>query len=120
MPCLLAFAGLLCFSEALALNCNDVQFFPDHLKLRIRQSKTDQLHQGDQVLIASMSSPVDMLQRYVRMVQLDTSSPKWLFRGITKTKKGERLREDGSISYTRMRELVIGKLKELGYDSAAA
>ena len=33
-------------------------------------------------------------------------------------KNGERLRTSGSLSYTRMRELFMAKLKELGFDAS--
>ena len=48
---------------------------------------------------------------------MSPSSSLSLFRGITKTKHGERLRAAGSISYTRMRELFLKKLSELGFDA---
>ena len=37
-----------------------------------------------------------------------------LFRGILSTKKGECLRRDGRLSYTRMRELFLAKIEQLG------
>ena len=39
-----------------------------------------------------------------------------LFRGITHTKNGDRLCSSGRLSYLRMRELFLAKLKELGCD----
>lgn len=39
-----------------------------------------------------------------------------LFRGIVVTKSGERLRSQGSLSYTRLKELFLAKLSELGFD----
>ena len=45
------------------------------------------------------------------------SSPELpLFRGIVHTKSGEKLRKKGGLSYTRMREIVLEKLSELGLD----
>ena len=40
----------------------------------------------------------------------------YLFRGITKTKNGESLRASGSLTYSRLRELLRTKLAQLGYD----
>ena len=40
-----------------------------------------------------------------------------LFRGIVHSKKGDHLRASGSLSYTRMRELLLGKLCQLGFDA---
>ena len=42
-----------------------------------------------------------------------------LFRAIIKTKNGEKLRESGSLSYSRIREILMGKICSLGYDSSA-
>ena len=38
-----------------------------------------------------------------------------LYRGIVKTKSGEKLRSSGGFSYTRMRKLLREKLVQLGY-----
>ena len=41
-----------------------------------------------------------------------------LFCGITNTKSGQHLRASGSLSYTRMRELFLPKMEELGFDAS--
>ena len=43
------------------------------------------------------------------------NSELFLFWQITKSKKGEFLRDGGAVSYTTMRELFKKKVKELGY-----
>ena len=86
--------------------------------VRIRSSKTDQYRQGDTILVARTASPtcpVAMLEQYFKLGGLSHSSTLSLFRGITQTKQGERLRASGSLSYTRMRELFLAKL---GVDSS--
>ena len=91
------------------------------MSVRIRCSKTDQYRQGDTVLVARTGSPtcpVVMLEQYFRLGGLSHSSTLSLFRGITRTKQGERLRASGSLSYTRMRELFLAKLKDLRVDSS--
>lgn len=40
-----------------------------------------------------------------------------LFRQISKTKKGEKLRETGGLSYTTLRENFKDKLTQLGFDA---
>ena len=90
------------------------------MKVTIVSSKTDQSRQGHEILVArtgSLTCPVAMLQRYFTMAELDTKSKQHLFRPLCSTKRGEKLRPSGSLSYTRIQELVLGKLKELGYDS---
>ena len=43
-----------------------------------------------------------------------SSSDKFLFRGLSKTRDGYRLRASGGLSYSRVRELVLEKLVALG------
>ena len=48
------------------------------------------------------------------MTGIDIKDGGNLFRPIVKTKKGEQLRREGKLSYTRMRELMRQKLEEIG------
>ena len=63
--------------------------------------------------------PVAMMERYFSLAELQHSSKERLFRGITVIEAEERLRQSGSLSYTRLRELLLRKLQELGYDKRA-
>ena len=75
------------------------------MEVYIAQSKTDQLKEGHSVPIASTGNetcPVKMLQNYVILGGIDTSSKECLFRAITMTKEGGKLRKRGSLSYSRM------------------
>ena len=117
--CLLAFAAFLRFDEIAKLRCCDISFSGPSMSVHLMGSKTDQYRQGDTVLVArtgSITCPVAMMERYFAMAQLSHSSQLAVFRGITRTKSGERLRSSGSLSYTRMRELFLTKLRELGFD----
>ena len=90
------------------------------MRVRILSSKTDQYRQGDTMLVArsgSMTCPVAMMERYFLQAKLSQSSSLLLFRGITRTKHGEKLWSGGGLSYTRMRELFLPKLKELGFET---
>lgn len=51
------------------------------------------------------------------MASLSQQSKLCLFRGIVVSKSGERLRSQGSLSYTRLRELFLHKLSELRFDA---
>ena len=116
--CLLAYSGFLCFDELAKLRPIDLFFDDQKLTVAIRQSKTDQLRQGDTVVIARTDAntcPVRMLEKYMAMGGVDKQDTGYLFRGITKSKAGEKLRVSGSLSYTRMRELLKQKLLQLGY-----
>ena len=69
---LLGFAAFLRYEEIAKLNCNDVEFFTNHVEIKIRSSKNDQLRQGDRVLVARSGKPtcpVAMLER-LRLVKL--------------------------------------------------
>ena len=117
--CCLAFAAFLRYDELAKLRCCDIKFEEDHMVVSILSSKTDQYREGADVVVArsgSSTCPVDRLRDYIRIAAIDTSSNERLFRAITKTKNGEKLRKSGTISYSRIRELVQEKFSSLGYD----
>ena len=117
---LLSFAAFLRYDELAGLRCCDVQFTEEHMSVHIKSSKTDQYRQGDSVIVArtrKSTCPVAMMERYMLMAEISTSSSSKLFRGIVRTKNGERLRRNGSLSYTRMREVFLAKLTALGFDA---
>ena len=98
------------------LRCCDITFSGDSMAVHIQSSKSDQYRQGDKVIVVRTGSPtcpVAMLERYYSMASLSR-----LVSVQGKTKHGERLRASGSLSYTRMRELFLDKLKELGFDAS--
>jgi hypothetical protein len=89
------------------------------MELFIESSKTDQYRDGAWIIIARSrqnTCPVGMLERYVELANIGNSPELPLIRGIVHTKSGEQLRKKGGISYTRVREIVLGKLTELGLD----
>ena len=88
------------------------------MTVRIVSCKSNQYRQGDSVIVArtgSCSCPVAMLEHYA-MAVLPKLLKLRLFRGIVVTKSDEHLRTQGSLSYTCLRELFLGKLSELGFD----
>lgn len=116
--CLLAYAGFLRFNELHNLRPNDLRIDSEKLMIKIRQSKTDQLRKGDEILISrtgTITCPVAMLEKYLSLGGIKLSDSQLLYRGITKTRSGEKLRSSGGFTYARMRELLRGKLVQLGY-----
>ena len=112
---LLAFAGFLRFDEAIYISC-DVMVMKEMAKVSLPRSKTDQLRQGHEVLIARTSTPtcpVAMLECYMVAAEVTLTSDLYLFRGICKGKAGEKLRPRGCLSYTTVRELFRKKLVDL-------
>ena len=118
--CLLAFAGFLRYDELANIRCCDLQLSPRCVTIKIPKSKTDQLRQGNEVLVARTGSdtcPVAMLEQYLKRGHIDLSSQLFLFRPIIGSKV-EKLCNAGRLTYTRLRELLKSKLDELGYSSA--
>ncbi len=116
---LLAFAAFLRFDELAKLRCCDISIGSESMSVHITSSKTDQYRLGDSVHVARTSSatcPVAMMERYFAVGGMAYTSKLLLFRGIVKTKSGERLRASGGLSYTRMRELFLHKIAKLGFD----
>ena len=119
--CLLGYAGFFRFNELSSLRESDViiLFYPDHIEVFVESSKTDQYREGAWVPIARTQSeicPVSMLERYFKLADIQGDVDRHLFRGLSKTKQGYRLRPKGGISYTRVRELLLEVLKEIGLD----
>ena len=119
--CLLAFAAFLRFDELVKLRADDITFSKEGMTVRITSSKTDQYREGDTIPIAKSglsTCPVAMLERYYATAQLSSSDGCLLFRGIVHTKRGERLRDKGALSYTRAREVIMHKLQSVGVDTS--
>ena len=118
--CLLSFVAFLRFDEVARLRCCDIKFAQEKMEVCIISSKTDQWRQGSVILVArtgKVSCPVAMLESYFKLGKIDGSSQERLFRAVSRSKSGERLRASGSLSYCRVRELVLAKFAELGYDA---
>ena len=118
---LLAYSAFLRCDELVKLKCCNIKFHKDHMVVSIESSKTDQLREGADILVArtgTKTCPVTTMELYVGMAEIELSSDERLFRAITKTKNGERLRRSGSVSYTRVRELILNKIQLLGYDAS--
>jgi len=103
--CVLGYAGFLRFGELVELTPADFTISNEMMTIRIAHGKTDQLRQGDEVVIAKTKSricPVSMLECYLLRVGTTTGDSRPLFRAIQKTKHGEKLRESGHISYIQL------------------
>lgn len=101
----LAFAAFLRCDELIRLRCCDIKFHEHRMVVLIESSKTDQLREGAEVVVArtgTKTCPVAVLEQYVRIADIDPLSNARLFRAIVKSKNGERLRKVGGISYSRV------------------
>ena len=116
---LLAYAAFLCYEVLAKLHCCDVNFYSDCLTVCITSSKADQYREWVKLTVARTglaTYPVAMLEKYTALAELENSLQEKLCRAIMVTKAGERLRQSGLISYSRLRELLLNKLQDLGYD----
>ena len=115
---LVCFAVFFCYDEIAGLKESDIAFFPDHVEVFIESSKTDQFRDGARVVIARTHTqlcPVNMLERYVKMADIQGDVHKHWFRGLVVTKAGAKLRATGGLSYTRVRELVLEKQSKISF-----
>jgi len=80
--CAMAFAGFLRYSKVCNIRLCDMELNPSYLKIKIPKSKSDQLRQGDEVVIARSASkycPVFMLECYMEKAGITFGSDKYLF-----------------------------------------
>ena len=118
----MAFAGFMRCDELLKLQCSDDAFGTESMTITIVSSKTDQYREGSSLVIArtgTLTCPVAMMEKYFFMGGLCTHDQGKVFRAIDSTKNGQRLRKSGGISYTRLRELLLEKIEQLGMDPKA-
>ena len=113
----LGFAGFLRFNELSSLRCNDILFKDNHLHLYIRKSKTDQYRMGDSIVIAkgeSAACPYNLLQKYFSLALIQPGSDNFLFRPIFRSRNiCSLIYKYKPLSYTRTRECVVSRLKEV-------
>ena len=86
----------------------------------IYSSKTDQLYQGDEVVIVCTSihtCQVAMLERYMGLAGIDSTGDLFLFSAITRTKEGEKLRPSRQLGYSTLHELFKKNLVKLEYQA---
>ena len=117
--CLISFAGFLRCDELIKLKCSDITINAESMIINVASSKTDQYREGSSLVVARTGTetcPVSMLERYFTMGGLCHTSHERVFRGITKTRTGEKLRKSGGLSYSRAREILLEKIKAMGWD----
>jgi len=111
------FTGFLRYDELSNIRCNEISFHENYVKILISKSKTDQFRDGNEVLLSKIDSvacPFEALFRYVTLANVDLSSSNFLFRALYKTKLKSALRHKvKKLSYTRTKEVLISRLKEV-------
>ena len=122
--CLIGFAGFLRFNEICNIKWCHITFHEYHLSVLLPRSKTHQLHVGSTVLIAKTATPTcpyNMLLRYASMARADTSSNTFVFRKLVshRLSNSYTIRIGSQLSYSRTREVVLQKFKEIGLPSSS-
>jgi hypothetical protein len=119
--CLKGSGGFLRFSKSVGLRGCDITFFDLYIAMFIENSKTDKYREDSYVIIAKTNTPtcpVSMLLDYVNCACISLHEEKIIFRQICYCKgpNSYKLRNAGHTSYTRAREIILGKLDTLGLD----
>ena len=80
-----------------------IRFFEGFMIIKVDKSKTDQLRQGDEVVIAQSEGnvcPVFLLKEYLKKLEISLDSSEFIFRPLVKTKSSFKLVQvDKHISY---------------------
>ena len=99
---------------------NHIHFHEGCMIIKVGKSKTDQLRQGDQVVIAQSGGsvcPVSLLKIYLRKLDIDPHSNEFIFRPLVKTKSSYKLTQKNKpISYTTFRDQLAKSLKNVVHD----
>ena len=118
--CVVGYAAFLRFNELVHIKAEDIKVEEGFMSIQIPQSKTDQLRKGNEVVVSRTGSklcPVSIIERYMARADIVQSKARYIFRPITKSGQGEKLRESGCLTYSRLQECFKAKLEELGFPS---
>lgn len=113
----LSFSGFLRFNELSSLRCKDVHFKTNYLEIDIDKSKTDQYRLGEKLVISngeSAACPYNLLSKYFSICKIESSSEQYLFKPIFRSgKRCSLIYKNKKLSYTRARECIVARLKEV-------
>ena len=113
----LSYAGFFRSEEVLNIRMNHIYFHEGYMLIKVEKSKTDQLRQGDEVVIAQSGGrvcPVSLLKTYLSKLDIDPLSSEFIFRPLVKTKSSYKLvQKDKPISYTTFRDQLAKSLQNV-------
>ena len=113
----LAFFAFLRFDEVVHIKTGNVTIHKTHVELLVEKAKNDQLRQGNVVVIARRPRfcPVEILQLYLQLSQVNKQPCNFLFRRIV-LRKGVKMLHDKEevMKYSTVRDIVKGKAITLG------
>ena len=114
----LSYAGFFRYDEVSRLRLKDIQFKAIYLKIYVKSSKTDQYKSGAWVHIARTNRstcPYRILRAYLKLAELKHGKD-IIFRGISRSKHGYKLKGTKPISYSTVRQNVLSAIGKIGLD----
>ena len=113
----LCYAGFFRSEEVTSIRRNHITFHDGYMTIKVEKSKTDQLRQGDEAIIAQSGGsacPVSILRDYLSRLNIDPHSDELIFRQLVKTKSFYKMvNKDKSISYTTFRDHLSKSLRSV-------
>ena len=116
----LAFYAFLRVDKLKNIRTQHLIFHEGHLEIRINRAKNDQLRKGNVVVVANLDTnycPVWLLRAYLNKVGMNIEKDQYVFRRFFHIKNHSVLNEkDEPLNYSRYRDIVKEKNKQLGLD----
>ena len=113
----LCYAGFFRSEEVTSIRKNHTTFHDGYMIIKVEKSKTDQLRQGDDVIIAQSGGtacPFSILRDYLSRFNIDPHSDELIFKQLVKTKSSYKLaNKDKPISYTTFRDHLSKSLRSV-------
>ena len=107
MPMCVSLLVFFTSEEVLYIRMNHIHIHEGSMIIKVQKSKTDQLQQGHQVVIAQSGGsfcPVSSLKAYLTKLDIDPHSNEFTFRPLVKTKSSYTLTQKNKpISHTTFR-----------------
>ena len=113
----LSYAGFFRSEEVLSIRMSNIRFYEGFMIIKVDKSKTDQLRQGGEVVIAQSEGnvcPVFLLKEYLKKLDNSPDSSEFIFRPLVKTKSSYKLvNVDKHISYATFRGQLTKSLQSI-------
>ena len=113
----LSYAGFFRSEEVLNIRMSHTPFYEGFMIIKVDKSKTDQLRQGDEVVIIQSEGnvcPVFLLKESLKKLDISPDSSKFIFRPLVKTKLSYKLvRVDRHILYATFRGQLTKSLQNI-------
>jgi integrase len=117
----LAFYAFLRVSELIDILWSDILITEEYLQLYIAKSKSDQLRDGNTVVIARLGGkycPIALFDYYIKIACKSITDTDYLFCKICLVKGKRCLRHNQCMSYSNIKDIVKSKADQIGLISA--